>query len=219
MNKKIILAILAIAVMIFFIVLISNKPAEEILVEDPAIEELSDEEPLEEEAEEVKLTEEVEDTEKNDIIVSPIDCGKAVLTDIEDEKNVEAFLRDFACIIEASKECKPAIITITLNYNYLRMANITTAVFSEIKGPEKNKCVLYMRADEIDLWFSPLVPKKTVNEAKTLAGQLKGTDGICRFETADLTALLYKWREGDFSPEDLETADCEGEFFDQNILF
>jgi len=214
MNKKILFTILGIAVMIFFIVLVSNKPAD---FEEPDEEEtLTEDTAIFDESKEVEDIEEIEETDK---VASPIDCGKAVLMDIENKKNVEAFLRDSDCIIEASKTCDLAIITITLNYNYLKMVDVTATAFSEIRGLEENKCLFYMRVDKIDLWFSPLVPKKTVNEAETSADQLRGADGVCRFETADLTALLYKWREGNFSPEDFDTADCKGSLFDQNILF
>lgn len=220
MDKKIILVILGIVVMIFLIILISNKPTEKLPAEEPITEELSEEESediiVSDEDKEVEDAEEIEEKDK---IISPINCGKAVLTDIENKKNVEDFLNHFTCIIEASEECKPAIITTTLNYNYLNMVRLTATAFSEIRGPEVNKCIFYMRVDDIDLWFSPFVPKKTVNEVETLANQLRGKDGICRPETADLTALLNKWREGNFSPEDFDDADCKGELFDQIALF
>lgn len=209
MNKKILFTILGIAVMILLIVFVSNKPAEESPVKEPSEEESTEDMPISDESKVVKDDEEVE---KNDKIISPTDCGKAVLKDSKNQKG-------FDCIVEASKACDPAFITISLSYNYLKMVDVTAAAFSEIRGPEEDKCIFYMRLDEIDLRFSLLVPKKKVDEGETLADQLRGTEGICRFETADLTALLYKWREGNFSSEDFDVGECEGEYFDQDALF
>ena len=209
MNKKILFTILGIAVMILLIVFVSNKPAEESPVKEPAEEDSTEDMVISDESKVVKDDEEVE---KNDKIISPTDCGKAVLKDSKNQKG-------FDCIIEASKTCDPAFITISLSYNYLKMVDVTAAAFSEIRGPEEDKCIFYMRLDEIDLRFSLLVPKKKVDEGETLADQLRGTEGICRFETADLTALLYKWREGNFSSEDFDVGECEGEYFDQDALF
>lgn len=215
MNKKILFTILGIAVMIFFIVLTGNKPAEKLPIEEAVFEEPAEEETS---AEDMALSDEnkeIEDTKKikeTDKIISPINCGKAVL---KDSKNQE----EFDCIIEASEACDPAFISITLSYNYLKMVDVTAAAFFEIRGLEENRCFFYVRVDKIDIWFSPIVPKKTVDEAGALADQLRGAEGICRFETADLTALLYKWREGSFSLKDFDVAECEGEYFDQDVLF
>jgi len=34
----------------------------------------------------------------------------------------------------------------------------------------------------------------------------------CKFNTEDLTAMLNRWKQGSFSTEDFDVAECEGDY-------
>lgn len=160
-----------------------------------------------------KMTEEEEAPPEGELLkpTGPIDCGT-----------------DFDCFIEASRDCNPAKITHTLGpLNIFGMLQTTTSSL-EIKGLEADKCVLYTRTEKIDLKFSEeaiqglLASGLTHEEIQQKEQEtneqydtFEGADGTCKFAPNDLTAMLDRWKAGQFSSEDWAVAECEGVMFSQ----
>ena len=48
-------------------------------------------------------------------------------------------------------------------------------------------------------------------------GNLEGRDGTCKFNTNDLTEMLTRWKQGTFSTEDWNVAECQGAYFNTNL--
>jgi len=135
---------------------------------------------------------------------------------------------DIDCFIEASANCQPVTVTHTVTIDMFGLV-MTSRAFLEIKGLEADKCVFYMKTEQIDIEFSEELiqqmlaggatqeqieeQEKAANEQADMATE--GADGACRFDTADLTAMLLRWQEGTFSSEDWAVAECSGDMFGQ----
>jgi hypothetical protein len=129
----------------------------------------------------------------------PIDCGS-----------------DLDCFITASQNCQPANITHTITINIFGVEQTTTSYY-EIKGLEAGKCIFYLRTEKIDLTFPPETPQDIVDQEKEIYKKLEGRDGTCKFNTNDLTAMLNRWKVGNFSTEDWDVAECQGNLFSYEI--
>jgi len=150
--------------------------------------------------------------------LGPIDCGASI-----------------DCLISASKTCSPAkaISTVTVDIFGVKQ---TTNSFLEIKGEEAGKCIFYLRTEKIDLVFPSSTPQEVINQQKAIYKKLEGRDGTCKFNPGDLTAMLTRWKEGNFqsgtvscklTPSgnvckteggDFGVAECQGTYFEQSSL-
>ena len=121
--------------------------------------------------------------------------------------------QDFDCFIHASQSCSPATLISETTLDFFGMKQTTVSLF-EIRGvTDGNRCALYMRTEKNDIEFPAGTPSEVVSEQKAIAKKLEGRDAICKFATADLTAMLTRWKEGELSTEDLRVAESEGRIF------
>ena len=126
--------------------------------------------------------------------------------------------QDFDCFIQASQDCRLAKMgsTVTLDILGIGIQQTTTSLL-EIRGVEKNKCTFYIRTENIDLEFPPTVSPETVNQQREIYETLEGREGICKFDTSELTSMFVGWKQGNLSTEDFEVAECQGNYFDQSL--
>lgn len=151
---------------------------------------------------------------------------------------------DMECLVKKSEKCEPAKLTNNVTTELFGMI-ITTTSFYEIRGTEANKCVLYLRTENQDIDFSEEfiqqaiatgITQEEIEQQKQEANKqnkliVNGLDGTCKFgSNSDLTSLLGKWKDSNFSggvscslgPEgnectstgDWSIADCEGKMFE-----
>lgn len=140
---------------------------------------------------------------------------------------------DIDCFIAASQNCKPAKVIYTNTVDIFGVKHTTTSYY-EIKGLKAGKCTFYLRTEKIDLTFPPETPQDIVEQQKEGYKKLEGRDGTCKFNINDLTAILRKWKAGNFEGSisctfvngkwectqtgDWEVAeDCQGTFFSQEL--
>ncbi len=134
--------------------------------------------------------------------------------------------RDFNCFIEESRDCSPANFTHRPSVGIFGI-NQTTTSYLEIRGEEEGRCVLYIRTEEVELEFTEPLVEQMLNsglteeqveqqeqESREQAKMSEGREGLCRFETEDITSMLTRWKDGNFSTEDYEVAECEGSMFE-----
>jgi len=124
--------------------------------------------------------------------------------------------QDFDCFIQASQNCKLVKVNYTATIDLFGVKQ-TTESFFEIKGNEAGKCNFYLRTEKIDLAFPASVPPEVISQQKDMYKKLEGRAGSCEFITSDLTAMLTKWKQGNFSAGDLP-AKCQGTYFEQPSL-
>jgi len=125
--------------------------------------------------------------------------------------------KDFNCFIQASQSCKLAKVDNSVTTDIFGIKQTTESLL-EIKGLEATKCVFAFVTKKIDLIFPSSVPAETVNQQKALYKKLEGTSGVCTFKTTDLTATLTRWKQGDFSTDDLSAANCSGTYLNPPSL-
>jgi len=143
--------------------------------------------------------------------------------------------QDLKCLIQASTNCKPAKVVYAATVDIFGVKQ-TAMSFFEIKGSEMNKCSFYLRTEKIDLEFPPNIPQEVVNQQKEIYKKLEGRDGICKFNTSELTAMLTRWEKGNFesgevscqlTPSgnvceteggDFGAGECQGTYFEQPSL-
>jgi hypothetical protein len=135
---------------------------------------------------------------------------------------------DLDCFIEASASCRPATVTYTVTVDVFGLL-MTSRSLLEIKGLEADKCVFYMKTEQVDIEFSEELiqqmlaggaTQEQIEEQEKAANEqadmtTEGADGACRFDAADLAAMLSRWQEGAFSSEDWAVAECGGAMFGQ----
>ncbi|MFH1257653.1 MAG: PT domain-containing protein [Candidatus Micrarchaeota archaeon] len=129
---------------------------------------------------------------------------------------------DFDCFIKASENCELAKMkhAYTTTFGTIKQRN---ELDYELKGMAAGKCIFYIKIGKITIEFPPEVPKETVDEQKAFYDKMAGRDGTCKFEKAELTALLERWRVGMFSLStdvnegDWAGAGCEGEYFSSSL--
>jgi len=123
---------------------------------------------------------------------------------------------DLTCFITTSQSCNPANVSNTATVEMFGITQ-TTTTYLEMKGIKESKCDFYIQTQKINVTFPPETSEETVNQQKELFKKLEGRNGTCKFVTADLTAMLSRWKAGNFSTEDWAVADCEGNYFSQQI--
>jgi hypothetical protein len=119
----------------------------------------------------------------------------------------------FACLAQASETCELAQYTSIITTDLLGVTQSTTT-YNEIIGSDLDKCLLYLRTENIDLVFPAGTDAVTIAEQNDLYDALEGQEGTCKFETVDLTNTLLRWEDGIFSNLDWDVAECSGTMFD-----
>ena len=136
---------------------------------------------------------------------------------------------DLPCLIKAAKICAPARLKNKLTVDLFGVLQTGTSQL-EIKGLHNGKCIFYEKTLKNNLKFSP----KFIRDAKAkgttdkelqtqlkqsneLAGATEGRDGTCQLKSKDLVVILSRWRQGSFSTEDLNSAQCSGSLFSTTI--
>ncbi|MBW2981045.1 hypothetical protein KY360_06535 [Candidatus Woesearchaeota archaeon] len=150
----------------------------------------------------------------------PLGCDDTNDTDCQ--ASIDCDL-DIDCFITASENCERASVTNTSVVNLFGMLQETTN-YLEIKGIELNKCVFYHRIVEMNVTFTEVFIQNMLDQGSTQeeidqslqqanddADSLEGLDGTCRFDQADLTAMLNRWKEGNYASSDYNVAECEGD--------
>ena len=107
---------------------------------------------------------------------------------------------DFDCFIDASENCNPANLKQILTLNLFGVEQTTSTTY-KILGTESDKCNIYLRTDSIDLNFPEDIgiSQEEIDEQKEMYDALEGREGTCMFETNDLTDMLKRWKQGNFS--------------------
>jgi len=154
---------------------------------------------------------------------------------------------DMDCFIASSQECKLSKVTHKYSIDIFGL-NQTNTLFYEIKGLEADKCIFYINATKIDVKFTNEIvqqllanniTQEQINQQEQNATKQakisEGRDGTCKFNTADLTAVLNKWKVGNFDSGevscnltlegnkcitkggDFGNAQCEGKYFSQEV--
>ena len=160
------------------------------------------------------------------VITYLILTNKTELTSIDNETNqgednqeIETKIldcnSDFDCFIEASKNCIPSKVLMSQSIQIFEVTEEVTS-YLEIRGFDSEKCILYIRTQDIELTFPTETSKEIVEEQESIYDQLEGKEGICNFSGENLTNLLRNWKEGNYSSEDFSSAECEGTMFDNN---
>jgi len=140
---------------------------------------------------------------------------------------------NFDCFVNASKNCNLAKLRHSLTLNLFGVEQTTSKTY-KILGIESDKCILFLNTDSIDLKFSEdaEISEEAINEQKEMYDALEDREGTCKFETGDLTNMLKRWKQGNFSSGevscnlksdgktecttkggDFDVAECQGTYF------
>ncbi len=160
--------------------------------------------------------------------------NKNKTTQQETEENNEIDCGDdFDCFIDASENCNKSKLKHSLTLNLFGVEQTTSKTY-KILGTESDKCILFLRTDSIDLGFpeDAGMPQEEIDKQKEMYDALEDREGICKFETKDLTDMLKKWKQGNFDSGevscslksegktecttkggDFGVAECEGTYF------
>jgi hypothetical protein len=124
---------------------------------------------------------------------------------------------DFTCLVDYSENCTLSNVTSTETLSLFGV-NSTSVTYYEIKGSEEGKCLLYNQPLFINATFPEGTSQETIDAYQNSSQGLIGTNGTCQFNTPDLTALLRNWDDGNYTSEDLDSANCTGSYFDYIAL-
>ena len=140
----------------------------------------------------------------------PIDCGV-----------------DMDCFIRASSTCQVANVTRNLTVDSFGMLMSATTYMEIRNAPEAGKCMLYSLSMDSSAKFSDSTVvaalakgismdeiRKQEAESTKQARAAIGLSGTCKYGAAELSALLNKWKAGQFSSSDYSGADCSGKMFE-----
>jgi hypothetical protein len=132
---------------------------------------------------------------------------------------------NLSCFVEKSINCTPSTVQYTATINLFGM-NTTGTSLMKIRGLEEGKCEFYIKNKNIKIKFTDelvqalMKENLTEKEVKKLeikannnARREKGKEGVCKFDTPDLTTMLTKWNNGQFSSTDFYLAECRGSYF------
>ncbi len=133
---------------------------------------------------------------------------------------------DIDCLINASKDCSPAQAILNTTFNLFGLIQTTTS-FLKIGGWEGDYCLLFVSYEDFDVRFDSQIiqqmqaaniSEEEIEQAELEAtqevGMFKGANGTCHFAPEDLTNLLILWKAGNFSTDDWDKTQCQGEFFE-----
>jgi len=126
------------------------------------------------------------------------------------------------CLIEAARECKPQIGTVTISVDLGVKVKITYQF--TIKGKVENDCVFGVHAQNISVEYSKQAKQMGSNslnstgmaqpnaeqQRKQIVSQVnsKLTNGTCRGSGELLAEILTRWQKGHFSLDDLNVFAC-----------
>lgn len=159
---------------------------------------------------------------------SVTDCGSSIYTlsaesIIENEEN-------YNCFIDAARSCTKSKFSLTTNINWFGVEQTSTNYY-EIKGMQSNSCLFYIKSESADLSYNDAtvqsflgngMSQEEINqqeqELRNVLKTVEGKDGTCRYDsTNQLVELLNGWKQGDFSTEDFDNADCSGRYFEIEV--
>jgi hypothetical protein len=141
---------------------------------------------------------------------------------------------DMACFIRASETCMVSKLNYASTIGIFGL-NQTTTSNLEIRGMEAERCIFFMQTEKIQMAYPAGIPQEQIDSTEAEFRKLEGRNGTCRFNVADLTAMLKRWDEGSYdsgtvscslSPKgnnctteggDFGAADCEGSQFSMDI--
>lgn len=130
-------------------------------------------------------------------------------------------VENFDCFIEASEDCDPAKLSYTASVELFGMMS-TATTHMELKGMEDDKCIYYQRTESSSVEFTDELVQQMLDSGLTqeeidqqeqisneAAQETAGMEKTCKFDTDDLTDILERWKQGSFSTEDWDVAECE----------
>jgi len=121
--------------------------------------------------------------------------------------------------------------------------DITTTTYYKINGKQDNNCIFKIRTEEQHVNYTNELIQQLLDggatqeeidqqeqESNALSDLLEGREGTCEFDPSDLSSMLTRWSNGEFSGAasctletegwectytgDFELAEsCEGEYF------
>jgi len=142
-----------------------------------------------------------------------------------DAKYCENNIEGFNSFIESSKTCSPSNVICS---NYFDMNGIITTneIYYEIKGLESDKCIFYLKYNNVKLEYTEEFNQYSLSQGKTqeeIDEQFQqqkdsldlniGKDETCKLNQNDLTTMLNNWRDGGVSITDLNKDNCNGVLF------
>ena len=133
---------------------------------------------------------------------------------------------DMDCFIRAASTCQAANVTRASTVDLLGTV-VSGATYMEIRNTsEPGKCLLYSLTSGASVNFSSSAVAAALAKGVSMddiqkqeaasAAQAKatiGTNGTCKFNAADLSALLGRWNTSRFASTDYAGADCSGSMF------
>lgn len=158
----------------------------------------------------------------------PEDCNYRNDYDCEEEF-IECEDDDLDCFTDAMDECLMAELTWTIVYDN-DTAEIETETYMKIEDEEDDKCEVFFRIEDVKLKFTNDYkddleddPYNYTEEeiddleddAEDEANNVEGDYGTCYFEDYDeVVDILNDWEDGDYSIDDFDDYDCDGDYFD-----
>ncbi len=136
---------------------------------------------------------------------------------------------DMRCLINSSETCAPAKAEVTTAVDFFGAIINTTSLY-EINGTEEGRCVFHIKTENLSFHYDQNMTQKMLASNKTIdqihqseqnqtAQMLSSSpmyDDTCRFDQGDLTAMLQRWADGNFSSGDYSGAECSGKVFGQH---
>ena len=150
--------------------------------------------------------------EQQSCTLQTIDCG----SNIQSQETI-GNQPNFDCFIDASENCGPSKLLNTITLELFGMVS-TSTTHMELKGMESGKCVYYQRTEGGSIEFTDELVQQMLDSGSTQeeidqqeqtandsAQQTVGLEQTCKFNQGDLTAMLNRWKEGNF---DIGGASC-----------
>ena len=133
-----------------------------------------------------------------------IDCG-SVVTQEDSWDNPS----NYDCFIAASQDCQLAELSSTMSIIFGMAITATTNM--QLKGLESDKCAYVQEVESYNVEFTDEYVQEMLDggstqeeidqaeqEANDSAQDLVGVELTCKFEQDDLTAMLSRWKTGEF---------------------
>lgn len=134
---------------------------------------------------------------------------------------------DLNCLAEAAQNCTPASCTRTIAMELDGVIETDTEEL-EIIGTDEEKCTFFIQTERIEMSYNPeLIAQKTsegmtqeqmdteLEGLNSRADEYERVTGECKFDNAELTAMIERWAQEQFGENDFETGSCEGEYFEE----
>lgn len=123
---------------------------------------------------------------------------------VSESNKIKCAENDFDCFSRAAANCQKAEFVFTDSAN-MGDFTITKSDYYEIKEGNAQECRVYLK----NLRWDSAPEKYTDERMKNTVGK----DGICKFTSEKLFALLDRWKNGRFSTEDFRGFGCKGTYF------